>query len=83
MPTRIKEMPKIEEVKLPDEWESLISEAQAAPHFNERVWTPKEDSFLLRARAAGVYWVEICRALHVTDATARKRWRELNARASG
>lgn len=70
----------VQSVKLPAEWESLIAEAQASPHFNERVWKPEEDAFLVRARAAGVYWVEICKALHVTDATARKRWRQLEER---
>lgn len=85
MPPRMipKEMPKIAQVKLPDDWEALISEGGPKLHWNARRWTAEEDDFLYRARKAGVEWLPICEKLKVCENTASKRLRELErARAS-
>lgn len=69
----------VKSVKLRGDWQQIIDdfEKNGAPVYNKHDWTPEEDAFLLRARAAGVTWKVISKALGLSKNPPRQRFTEL------
>lgn len=55
-------------------WLDVAPRGSGAPC---RPWTPEEDVLLVEARRRGIYWRIIAEKIGCDQATARKRWREL------
>jgi len=75
-------MPKHEPVRLRADWAEFLDALPGKPRIGAlaRPWTEEEDAFLLAARERGARWLDIAERVGCAQDTARKRWRELQAK---